>query len=389
MFTILHTESSEGWGGQEIRIIEESLGMIKRGHRIILAAPEKGIIFKRAKDAGIDIFPAHFKKSNPISVLKLLSLINREKPDIVNTHSSSDSWVTTIAARLSPLSPKIIRTRHLSTPISTSYFSRLLYNILPDAIITTGEEIRQRMIHDNKFSVSKIFSIPTGVDLKRFNPENVKPAQLKTPPTPPFNSPLSKGGYRGVEGGRGELRDSFSMGMIGALRSWKGHRYFIEAVPEILNQIPDAVFYIVGDGPQYENIKHLIKKYSLEDKVFMLGHREDIPEIIAAINVIVHPSYANEGVPPSILQTLAMKKPVVASDTGSIREVIMNGQTGFLIPTKNPFKIASKVIELYRNPKLCERFGEAGRKLVEKHYSIDQMLDKIERLYKTYHRQIK
>lgn len=368
MVTILHTEASLGWGGQEIRILQESLGMTKRGHRIIIAMPEQSIIFKRTKEVGINTIPAEFQKKNPISVLKIATLINREKPDIVNTHSSSDSWVTTIAARLSKIRPKIIRTRHLSTPISKSYSSRLIYDILPDAVITTGEEIRQRMINDNSFDGSKIFSIPTGIDLERFNPANVKPAfQLKNPP---FN----KGGQEG-------LVNCFSIGMVGVLRSWKGHRYFLEAIPEILSQIPDAVFYIVGNGPQYENIKNLIQELSLQNRVFMLGHREDIPEIMASLDAIVHPSYANEGVPQSILQALAMKRPVVASDAGAIREVIIDGETGFLIKPKDPIQLAEKVVELYKNRNLIIKFGENSRRLVEEGYSFDGMLNKIETLY--------
>lgn len=360
MLTILHTESSTGWGGQEIRIMQESLGVTRRGHKVIIAAPENSNIYKRANEVGINTVPADFKR-NPMSVLRISTLIKRERPDIVNTHSSSDSWVATIAAKLSSVKPKIIRTRHLSTPIRRSYFSRLIYEILPDAVITTGEEIRQRMIHDNGFSVSKIFSIPTGIDLDRFNPAKTEPAFKTT---------------------------GFSVGMIGVLRSWKGHRFFIEAVPEILSQIPDAVFYIIGDGPQSENIKNLIQKLSLQDRVFMLGYRVDIPEVLQSLNVVIHPSYANEGVPQSILQALAMKKPVVASDTGSIKEVIIDGKTGLLIPTKNPYAIASKVIDIHKNPILCARFGEEGRRLVEKHYSINQMLDKLEKLYKTYLTQI-
>jgi len=371
MFTILHTESSMGWGGQEIRIIQESLGMAKRGHRLIIAAPEKSIIFRRAQDGGIDTLSAHFQKKNPLSVLKLISLINRERPDIINTHSSSDSWTTTIAVKLSEVKPKIIRTRHLSTPISRSYLSRLIYDILPDVIITTGEEIRQRMIHDNRFNAFRIFSIPTGIDLKRFNPENVKPAQLKNPPVPPF-----------IKGGQGGLMDGFSIGMIGVLRSWKGHRFFIEAIPEILEKIPDAYFYIIGDGPQYENIKNLISEQIFKNKVIMLGYREDIPEVIASLNVIVHPSYANEGVPQSILQTMAMEKPVIASDAGAIKEVVMHEKTGLLIPPKNPHEIAVKVIEIYKNPEQAVRFGKEGRRLVEESYSMDKMLDKIELLYR-------
>ncbi len=382
MFTILHTEASMDWGGQEIRIIQESLGMIRRGYRVIIAAPEKSTIFKKGKEAGVEVFPAHFQKRNPISVLKLLSLINKERPNIVNTHSSSDSWVLTFAAKLSKVKPKIIRTRHLSTPISRSILSRLIYDILPDALITTGGEIRERMIHHNGFDGSKIFSIPTGIDLERFNPAKTEPA-LKNPPHPHGQSPpFTKGGQGGIKhNGREGLIDNFSVGMVGVLRSWKGHRYFIETIPEILEKIPGSVFYIVGDGPQRENIKNLIRELSLQERILMLGHREDIPEILTSLDVVVHPSYANEGVPQSILQALAMEKPVVASDAGAIKEIIIDKETGFLTEPKNPGKLGEKVIELYKYPELRIKFGKAGRRLVEKSYSFEGMLDKIESLY--------
>ncbi len=355
MGTILHTESSEGWGGQEIRIIRESLGMIKRGYRVIIAAPEQSNIFRRAKELNIYTFPAQFQKKNPLSFMKILSLINNEGVNIVNTHSSSDSWVATISARLSRSRPKVIRTRHLSTSISRSYLSRLIYNRLPDAIITTGEEIRQRMIMDNGFDADKIFSIPTGIDLDMFNIEKVKPAVQ---------------------------RDSYTVGMVGVLRSWKGHRYFIEAIPLILKVIPDASFYIVGDGPQFRNIKGMIENLGLIGKVFMQGHREDIPEIIASLDVLVHPSYANEGVPQSLLQALAMERAVVASDAGAIREIIINNETGFLVETKNPSQLAEKIIKLHERPELRIEFGKKGRRLVEEGYLFEGMLDKIENLYK-------
>ena len=350
----MHTESSEGWGGQEMRIILESLGMLRRGYRVKIAASEKSNIFQRAKEQRIEVFPFRFQKANPLSLIKMSALINKEKIDFVNTHSSTDSWVSTIAAKFSGGKPKIIRTRHLSTPISPSPFSRLLYNVLPSAIITTGEEIRQKMINDLNFDGAKIFSIPTGVDEGRFNPERVKPV-LK--------------------------RNGFSAGMIGVLRSWKGHRYFIEAIPNILRTIPDAIFYIIGDGPQWHNVKAIIRNRSLEDKVFMLGQREDIPELLASLDVIVHPSTANEGVPQAILQALAMEKTVVASDVGAIKEVIVDGQTGFLVSPQDSQAIATRLIALYHNPILRKKFGGNGRMVVQRNYSLEKMLDKIEDLY--------
>lgn len=354
MFTILHTESSTGWGGQEIRILEESLGMLGRGHRVFIAAPKDSNIFKRALKAGVKVFHCDFQKWNPRSFFRIYSLIKNEVIDILNTHSSSDSWVATMAARLLNVRPKIIRTRHLSTPISKSLLSHMIYNILPDVVVTTGEEIRQRMIKENRFNPSRILSIPTGVNLQWFDPRKVKPA-------------LESSG--------------FSIGMIGVLRSWKGHRYLIEAVPEILKSIPEATFYIVGDGPQYENIERLIDRLLLRDKVFMLGHREDIPEILASLDVVVHPSYANEGVPQSVLQALAMERPVVASDAGAVKEVVIDGETGFLIPPRRVEEIVKKVVILYKNPELGKVFGKNGRRLIERSYSLEGMLDKIESLY--------
>ncbi|HAK89081.1 MAG: hypothetical protein A2077_03925 [Nitrospirae bacterium GWC2_46_6] len=361
MALILHTEASLGWGGQEIRILQESIGMIGRGHRIIIAAPEESLIFKRAQDAGVKTLAAKFRKKNPISVLKMKSLIDRERPDIVNTHSSSDSWVASIAVKLlrmhyfaTKTKPKIIRTRHLSTPIGKSFLSRLIYDMLPDAVMTTGEEIRQRMIKYNGFDGSKIFSVPTGIDIERFNPASVKPA---------FNA------------------DGFAVGMVGVLRSWKGHGYFIEAVPEILSRIPEAVFYIVGAGPQHENIKRMISDMALNEKVFMLGHREDVAEILASLDVIAHPSYAHEGVPQSVLQALAMERAVVASDVGAISEVVRDGETGLLMRPRDPKHIAEKVIELHGDPDLRVRLGKDGRRLVEQNHSFENMLDKIEKLY--------
>lgn len=355
MLTILHTESSTGWGGQEIRILQESLGMIRRGYRVMIAAPEESNIFSRAKVSGIAVFPCDFKKWNPRSFQRMSSVIRDQGVNILNTHSSSDSWVSILAARLLRPGIRIIRTRHLSTPIGKTSLNKIVYDLLPDAIITTGEEIRQKMINDNGFKASKIFSIPTGIDIEEFSPLRVSPA---------FQS-------------RG-----FSIGMIGVLRSWKGHGYLIEAIPEIIKFIPEAVFYIVGDGPQYENIKRSIDLLSLNDKVFLLGHREDIPEILASLDVVVHPSYANEGVPQSVLQALAMERPVIAANTGAIKEAIIDGKTGFLIPPRDPHEIAAKVITLYRKPELGKVFGKNGRRLVERSYSFEGMLDKIEGLYK-------
>lgn len=354
MIKVLHTESSLAWGGQEIRIVEESLGMSKRGYHVIIAAPENSLIYKRARQKGIRCIPLNFSKKDPGCIGRMISILKKERPHILNTHSSTDSWIASMATLFLRKRPRLIRTRHLSTPISRSFTSKLIYNVLPDAIITTGEAIRKRMIEYNGFDPSRIFSIPTGVDLERFDPSRVRPSLP---------------------------RKGFTIGMVSVLRSWKGHKYFIKAIPEILTRIPDAHFYIVGTGPNFQGLEDIIRKLSLTGKVTMTGHREDIPEVLASLHILVHPSYANEGVPQTILQALAMERPVVASDVGGIGEVIIDGKTGFLIKPKDVNGIVQKVVELYTHLEICKSFGMEGRNFVKHNYSFSIMLDKIERVY--------
>lgn len=130
-----------------------------------------------------------------------------------------------------------------------------------------------------------------------------------------------------------------------------------------------------------QHIKALIQNLALENRVFMLGHREDIPELLSSLDTLVHPSTANEGVPQDILQALAMKKPVIASDVGAIREVIMHGQTGILIPPREIQEIADRVVDLFKNPVLRERLGTEGQPMVRHSFSFERMLDRIEKLY--------
>ncbi len=119
----------------------------------------------------------------------------------------------------------------------------------------------------------------------------------------------------------------------------------------------------------------------------MTGYREDIPEILASLDVIVHPSYANEGVPQAVIQAMAMKKTVIATDTGSIKEILIDKFSGLLIEPKNKEQIAEAVISLYKDNQLRSFLGENAQRLVKDNYSFDKMLEKIENVYqKIFHK---
>lgn len=360
--TVLHTESSLGWGGQEIRILEEAKGLAGRGHRLIIACQSESELSIRAKDAGLEVITLSMRKISYLSaVLKLRSIIDDYGVDILNTHSSRDSWLGSIAGRLSKKRPIILRTRHLSTTVSRGLLSRFLYEILPHRVITTGESIRNQMITDNGFDGKKIMSIPTGVNIDLFDLKRVDET---------------------LRGEWGVPRGVPAIGMVAVIRSWKGHEYFIDAAGMVLKEFPEARFFIVGDGPRKEIVSDYIKERGLHDSIIMIGQMDDIPSVMAALDIIVLSSYANEGLPQVLLQSLAMGKPVVASNVGSISEVVIDGETGYLIPPRNPSKLAEKIISLMKKNGQRDEMGMAGRRLVTSRFSLEGMLDRIEDLYK-------
>jgi len=362
VFSILHTESSLGWGGQEIRILEEAKGLTRRGHRLIFACQPESKLSTKAREAGLDVIAISMRKiSYPSTILKLRKIIEDYSVDILNSHSSRDSWLGSIAGRFSKRKPVIIRTRHLSTPISKGLLSRFLYERLPDRVIATGEAIRRQMIENNRFDGRRIISIPTGVDLDLFDTGRVN------------------GTLRGIWGITEEIP---AIGMVAVIRSWKGHEDFVDAVDMVLKEFPQAKFFIVGDGPRKEIVCNYIKEKGLQDSIIMTGHRDDMPQVMASFDIMVLPSYANEGLPQALLQALSMGRPVVASNVGSIPEIVIDGETGYLIPPRNPSQLADRMISLIKENGLRDEMGKAGRNLVASRFSLEGMLDRIESLYR-------
>ena len=360
MLTIVHTESSMGWGGQEIRILTEALHLSVRGYRVIIGCSRESQLYVRALRAGLPVIPIPFKRAmDPQAVWHVYRVLKRERVEILNTHSSVDSWVASFAGRLAGVA--IVRTRHLSVPLKRNPMARLVYSRLCDRIVTMGEAIRQLLIREAGVEPSKVVSIPTGVNLEQFDP-------------------LRRDGHV-IRKELGIAEDIPLIGMVTVLRSWKGHRIFLQAIPLVLKAVPSARFLIVGDGPQRENIQGWVEGMGLNEVVMMVGHREDIPELLAALDIVVLSSTAAEGVPQALVQALAMQRPVVATDVGGVGELIRDGETGLLIPPHDPQALARSVIKLLRDRGLSKELACRGRQLVQRHYSLELMLERLEALY--------
>ena len=165
---ILHTESSSGWGGQEIRILREAEGMRKKGHEVVIAVAKGGGLVAQAREKGFTVYEVSFKRQHLLATLfELLKIVKKHGVEIINTHSSLDSWVGGIAARMS--GRKVVRTRHLSTAIRKGLNSRLLYNALTDFVVTTSSAIIPTITEQARLPQASIKCIATGV-----NPDHLK-----------------------------------------------------------------------------------------------------------------------------------------------------------------------------------------------------------------------
>ncbi|MDI6744874.1 MAG: glycosyltransferase family 4 protein [Thermodesulfovibrionales bacterium] len=354
-FSILHTESSAGWGGQENRTLQECIGLKKRGVRALILCQPESRLNKRALAEGIEVRTCRMRKSYDIlAISHILKLIRSENIDIISTHSGRDSLLAGIAGRLSRKKPIIVRTRHLALPIT----SKFTYNLLAHKVVTVSEYVRQYLIGSG-IAPGKIAAIPTGIDADKFNPEKVDDSLRQE---------------------LGLQKDVPVIGTISILRRKKGHHIILDAIPSVLKEIPEAVFVFAGDGPQKENILNKIKTSGLSEKVFMLGLRTDIPEILKSIDVFALPTL-QEALGTSFIEAMAMGKPVIGADVGGVSEVIKNSVNGYLVEPDNPHALAEAIIKTLKDRERARSMGMEGRKIAEKYYTVEKMCERMYDLY--------
>jgi glycosyltransferase involved in cell wall biosynthesis len=160
----------------------------------------------------------------------------------------------------------------------------------------------------------------------------------------------------------------------------KGHIYFLGAAKKILEKVPDAKFVLVGDGPLRPRYQEVARELNLNNNVYFLGKRTDVPTIISNLDVSVLSSI-NEGFSNVILESMAASKPVVATKVGGSPEMVTNGVTGYLVPPADSQSMANAIIKLLQNPDEAKTMGAAGRKIVQEKFTVEAMVKSYERLY--------
>lgn len=357
MIKVLHTEWSDGWGGQEIRIINECLALKEKFDiKIYIACRKKSKISQKAKECGFEVVHFDFKSNFDIkTIYKLVKFIKQNDIQILNTHSGKDTWVGGLAAKIAGI--KFIRTRHLSNKINPSRLNFI--NSLADFIITTGESVKENMINENGIDRDKIMSIPTGIDEKIFNPKIYNKDEC-----------LSLFGLK---------KDKIYVGILAVLRGFKRHDIFLEIALELHEKFQNVIFLIAGDGPKKDDINIFIEKNNMSEYVKMLGHIQNQPEFLKAIDVFMMTSDSNEGVPQSLMQSLLMSKPCIATDVGSIKDLY--DSSNFILTQFGKANLQNALENLLSDSKELKNLEKNAREFVENNFTKNIMAEKIYGIY--------
>jgi glycosyltransferase involved in cell wall biosynthesis len=355
---VLHTESSTGWGGQESRTLDESVGLRALGARVLILCQFGSRLGERAAERGIDVRHAPMRSGLDWPAVRfILRLIRDEGVRVVNTHSGQDSLLAGIAGRLSRRRPVVVRTRHLALPIT----SKMSYGLLPHRVVTVSSHVRCRLV-ERGIPAERIVAIPTGVDPGgRFDPSGVT------------------GSLKEELGLRPDIP---LVGTVAILRFKKGHQVLIEAVPRILQSVPETVFVCAGDGPQRDNLTRSLRERGLTDRVHLLGLRGDIPNVLKSIDVFVLPTL-EEALGTSFLEAMAMGKPVIGTWVGGVPEVVRHGVNGLLVAPNDPEGLAEATARLLQDPARGRAMGSEGRRMVESEFTVQRMCQRMHDLYRS------
>ena len=359
---IFVAESSTAVGGQELAVILHAEGLLKRGHALRLILEPDSPIARMALAKHLPVTLMTMRKSRyPSAILSLRALLARHRPDILQVNSSRDSWIGAVASRLLVPRPKLLRIRHISAPLNRNLMTRLLYRHLFDMVVVTGgEKTKRELVERDGLAADRIAAFPIGLDVEYFRPAAAEPdlrMELDVP-----------GGH-------------LLVGLVSYLRSYKGHEYFIEAARILASNRDDVTFVIVGEGPEEQSIRTMIGHLRLERRIRMLGFRDDLLNVLRSLDVFAIPSVEGDTIPQVLMQALAVGIPVVSTTVGSIPDVVIEGQTGFVVPPRDARALAERIAALLDDSALRARMGAQGRSLVERSYSLERMLDRLEWVY--------
>lgn len=376
-------------GGAQKQLLNLISHLDKQSYNPSLITAQDGLLVKEATSIkGLRLIRSRFleRAINPLmdllALCQIYSFIKKNKIDIVHSHSSKAGMLGRWAARFARVKI-IIHTVHGWS--FNEYQNPLLCRIIvwleritariTDKLIVVSYHDWQKGLDRHIGNKDKYKLIRYGIDYKEFTPLDKNTRQDKSSYLTGFN--------KKDKSLREELRINTSnllIGMVSCFKSQKSPQDFIRLGFLVNKVIPKTKFLLVGDGVLRKKVERLISKFNLEQQVILIGWREDVPRILSAIDIFVLTSLW-EGLPISVLEAMAASLPVIATDTGGIAEVILDGKTGFLVPPRDINRMAERLIHLLKNENIRKQIGQNARDSLDSDFSLENMLKNTEDLY--------
>jgi glycosyltransferase involved in cell wall biosynthesis len=375
-------EGSAMIGGAEANVLNLIEKMDVNKFETLVICPCEGPFTARIKEIGgrvsivrrlpliaTSVFIKGKKVTNPFAILYdfisfvpsfliLAKFLKHEQVDVLHTNSMLAHFYGAIAARLVGVQC-IWHVQDIVDPHQAFATLRKLINWagrwLPHKIVVVSEAVGKMFTGNTARKVRVVYN---GSDISRYNPAN---------------------SGEGVRKEFGITYQEAVIGIVGRIVHWKGHKEFLLAARGVYQEIPNTKFLIVGDSAfgskEYlEEVKNLAQRLGLGKVAVFTGFRNDVPELIAAMDICVHASNLPDPCPLVVFDYMAAGKPIVATSGGGVPEIIEDGITGTLVPMKDPAALEKGIIEMLTVPEKREKLGRAGRKRVEELFTVDDFV---------------
>ena len=337
--------------GAERSTVSLCRGLTARGHQVSLLVKYSHQLIETARAEGVDAISMRFAgKLNLLAVGRLARWFRRNRVDIVATQLSTASLWGTLAARWIGV-PSVATVRALNS--KTCY-------VYADRVIAVSQAVKEHLVEQG-LPAHKIRVVYNGIDLSRFAPP------------PDLSAAKTAIGLPGA---------ALVVGVVAHLSPKKGHRWFLEAVAPLLAEWPDLRILLLGEGAERAALEKQARALGMGERVHFSGFHPDVVPQMAALDALVLPAIDKEGFGRVLVEAGAMGKPVIGTDVGGIGEVIVPGQTGFVVAPRDAAALRNALGALLGDPQLRQKMGEAGRARALNDFSEKRMVEETERVYR-------
>jgi len=335
--------------------------------------PDEGDLSAEARARGVHpvVIPELGPRIHPgrdlVALGKLVRLLRRLRPHLVHTHTAKAGTLGRVAARLVGV-PIIVHTFH--GHVLEGYFSptrtRLFLQIeralarITDRIITVSPQVRQDLLARGVGRPEQVEVIPIGLDLARFRHGPASPERLREKLAIPPGAPL--------------------LGIVGRLVPIKDHPTLFQALALLQTHDPPPHLIVAGDGERREALQRLAQDLGLASRIHFLGWRNDLEAILSELDVVICCS-KNEGTPVALIEAMAAGVPVLSTEVGGVGDLIVHGETGWLVPPGHPSALARAIRELLADPGFQAKVVPAARAASLGRHDLNSLLRRMEALY--------